>query len=1215
MTPVKMLIDARSVESLSLSSAGVPVGDGTGGAAETAEGAGFTIGGMLRQRLDGDSIASSGKACRQFEQLLARNAQALRDGRPAPVGGPPRQQPGALKGGEREGPLVRKMAELVDGGNAVMHLCFSPDLASVHTRAVVKHVPAALAKAGVGRDEAASRHPADLDGRGGSESGGRAAQGRVEEGLGQREGQNKAQSRQDAPPGRGTGSAGSSSDLGPSDKGGRGQWASARQVAADGATKPAEVQGSNWQHGGRGRLEEAEGEEEQQVDQEPEQEQDFKPNWDDWGDTGGSSMRVKASTGPADPEPDVRRATRTAAPPAPAPPPARPPQRHTDSRLQQHHQHHLQQRDGNPHGQHEQGGGGGDALVRLLQTIGGGVRGQVGGVREAMAYTDSEIFHSGPLGTRREPLSAVGPLMGSPSGGMQLTLQGREAIQVSVADFSDRHLHEFFEKLEKAARPLRASPLPTEHSDPPPLGGSALGGSMGPPRNSHHAQPTSPHDSGALGGTRAHPGDERGPGGGSEGRDTRHEMNEAVIGGQVLERVDGQGCSVALTGQEIIVVDARGMRREVLQQVVGVRNAASGDLEIEIAGGAPIRLDMLACSSGNPAALSQLFGALTSLTAKRGGIGGGQGGGAGAGGEHLDPSHGDVRRRVGVGVQKPENVVAVVVSAEEEAGYRIKNEEAAQLQTQLDSKLQVLGVPATASLVGSVNALAMTELQLVVLGNVTGNHADGRVLMLARVRKMLRDEQGVHHIRMLEGFTFRVPPHGFAVTSDKCIEMLDNFMQGVSARVHGLKVPEQLEREAEEDEIEAAAEARARHAELKEQERLKQLADMKRREAARKAMHQGAGKGGGGGHTGPLPQVSDRAQNLLRAAAAVVTAQIVAVLESGDAGCLFALTVAEVVCCRTGEHTRREALSDIDKVVSSPEGNLMLKLKGFSREPLPIEAAKFNMEELGHFFQFLSEFHGKAVEAEMREREREEKEKARLAHEAEQALIKQGEAAVLAAKQAVIDAKAKLRATIEGAGPERRNIITEVYGEKCIFGVSDDEALFADPSGLQVAKIAQVASVRTDPTSGALQLVIRDTDGEQRAGITVPADAFSMEQLGAVFGAMSSFTESLQRAARDQQAALEEERLAKERAIREAEEEARRLEEEAEAARKAEQERLEAEAKAKAEAEAKAFKENMLNMPKVAAKKAKDPILLQLAKDDLVLAVSRLTLYAVNAKV
>ena len=44
MTPLKMLIDARSVESLSLSSAGVPVGDGTGGAAETAGGAAGTAG-------------------------------------------------------------------------------------------------------------------------------------------------------------------------------------------------------------------------------------------------------------------------------------------------------------------------------------------------------------------------------------------------------------------------------------------------------------------------------------------------------------------------------------------------------------------------------------------------------------------------------------------------------------------------------------------------------------------------------------------------------------------------------------------------------------------------------------------------------------------------------------------------------------------------------------------------------------------------------------------------------------------------------------------------------------------------------------------------------------------------------------------------------------------------------------------------------------------
>ena len=55
----------------------------------------------------------------------------------------------------------------------------------------------------------------------------------------------------------------------------------------------------------------------------------------------------------------------------------------------------------------------------------------------------------------------------------------------------------------------------------------------------------------------------------------------------------------------------------------------------------------------------------------------------------------------------------------------------------------------------------------------------------------------------------------------------------------------------------------------------------------------------------------------------------------------------------------------------------------------------------------------------------------------------------------------------------------------------------------------------------------------ERAGITVPVDAFNLEQLGEVFGAMGKFTEGLQRAARDEQARLDEERLAKEREIRE----------------------------------------------------------------------------------
>jgi hypothetical protein len=164
-----------------------------------------------------------------------------------------------------------------------------------------------------------------------------------------------------------------------------------------------------------------------------------------------------------------------------------------------------------------------------------------------------------------------------------------------------------------------------------------------------------------------------------------------------------------------------------------------------------------------------------------------------------------------------------------------------------------------------------------------------------------------------------------------------------------------------------------------------------------------------------------------------------------------------------------------------------------------------------------------------------------------------------------------------------------------------------------VVLLRQVASVRTDPESGALVLVIMDDAGE-REGITVPVDAFSMEQLGEVFGAMSSFIEGVHRAARDEQTRIEEERLAKERAIREAEEEVRRKQEEEEAARRAEEERKAEEARAQAEEEAKAFKEKILNMPTEAAKKAKDPILLQIGKEGLVMAVSRRTLYVVNDK-
>ena len=462
---------------------------------------------------------------------------------------------------------------------------------------------------------------------------------------------------------------------------------------------------------------------------------------------------------------------------------------------------------------------------------------------------------------------------------------------------------------------------------------------------------------------------------------------------------------------------------------------------------------------------------------------------------------------------------------------------------------------------------------------------------------------------MVEGFTFKVAAQGFAPSSQECIEALDGYMSGVAARVKALKVPAQLALEAEEDELEAAAAARARHAEMKEEERLKRLADMQRRNAARKAMQEGVrGSEDGGGHVGKLPDVSAEAAPLLHAAASVAAAQIVSVLEAGPDQ-LLALSVAEVIWSRPGQ-LRREALSDIEKVVSSPEGNLLLKVKGLGKEPLPIEAAKFQMDDLAAFFQFLSEFHSKAIEARVQQEEQDRKEKARRKKEEEEELARQGEAAVEAARLAKIDAKKKLRAALEG--PEQRALVKEVYGEECVFAVSDEEALFADAQGLQVATLRSVTSVRNDAASGDLLLVVADEEGEQ-AGIRVPVDAFTMEQLGEVFGVMAAFSEGLQRAARDEHAQLEEERLAKERAIREAEEAERRRLEEEEAARKAEEERLAAEAKAKREAEEKAFKANMANMPKAAAKKAKDPIVVQLEKEGLILAVSRRTLYVVNA--
>lgn len=52
----------------------------------------------------------------------------------------------------------------------------------------------------------------------------------------------------------------------------------------------------------------------------------------------------------------------------------------------------------------------------LRYSVQGPVEAEVAGIREAMAFTANELFFTGPSGTRREPLKAVGPLRGTPTG-------------------------------------------------------------------------------------------------------------------------------------------------------------------------------------------------------------------------------------------------------------------------------------------------------------------------------------------------------------------------------------------------------------------------------------------------------------------------------------------------------------------------------------------------------------------------------------------------------------------------------------------------------------------------------------------------------------------------------------------------------------------------------------------------------------------------------
>jgi len=135
-----------------------------------------------------------------------------------------------------------------------------------------------------------------------------------------------------------------------------------------------------------------------------------------------------------------------------------------------------------------------------------------------------------------------------------------------------------------------------------------------------------------------------------------------------------------------------------------------------------------------------------------------------------------------------------------------------------------------------------------------------------------------------------------------------------------------------------------------------------------------------------------------------------------------------------------------------------------------------------------------------------------------------------AAQAAAREARARLAALVRSRGEEPT---TEVFGEGCVFAVTESDALFADAEGLQFAPVRDITSVRSD-NDGRLIVVVRDAKAGPgsspeagRRGITVPAAALSMGELEAVFGAMQALQSRFARAERDAALEIEEARLAK----------------------------------------------------------------------------------------
>jgi len=309
--------------------------------------------------------------------------------------------------------------------------------------------------------------------------------------------------------------------------------------------------------------------------------------------------------------------------------------------------------------------------------------------------------------------------------------------------------------------------------------------------------------------------------------------------------------------------------------------------------------------------------------------------------------------------------------------------------------------------------------------------------------------------------------------------------------------------------------------------------------------------------------------------------------------------------------TRVEKLSDVGKVVSSPEGNLELVVEG-KGDPVRIEAGLFGMEELQSFFSLLGEVHNKVQEKVREEKEAQERarqlEKERLEKEAEELRQKRLLESV-AEKEA---RKRALHARVAGG----QELVAEAWGEDCLIGVSDTKIGYACSSssvpGVEAAELSAIETVRSHP-DGSFLLVTGDGTGGE-TGILVAAGRFEMEELAKVFGAMQGFTEAAERVKREEENRILEAKLAVEREEKRKRDEelARQQQAAEEAARKIkEEEEAEEARRAQAVADKKASREEAVRSD---AQADKQEVVALIHGPDCVVAATKTAVYFVTSE-